>query len=363
MTVDTPKLRAVTARPVNVPLARPLQTGGGAVTTAPLVLVDLETDAGITGSTYVFCYTPLALGPVARLIENLNEVLAGEALAPLDLEARLQRSVRLLGNQGFVGMAIAAVDIAAWDAHAKAAGLPLVRLLGGSPRPIPAYNSKGLGIIGAERAAAEALELVAEGFGAIKLRLGYADTATDLAVARAVRAALGDAVHVMSDYNQCLSVAEAQLRVRALDGEGLYWIEEPTRCDDYEGHAAIRAVSPIPIQLGENCWGPHDMEKALSAGACDYFMADAMKIGGVTGWLRAAALAEARGVLLSCHLFPEVSAHLLAASAGRHWLEYVDWASPILANPQAVVDGSIAAREDPGIGLTWDEDAVARFRA
>lgn len=361
MTADTPKLRAVAVRPVNVPLARPLQTGGGAVTTAPLVLVDLQTDVGITGSAYVFCYTPLALGPVARLIENLNEVVAGEALAPLDLEARLQRTVRLLGCQGFVGMAIAAIDMAAWDAHAKAAGLPLVRLLGGSPQPIPAYNSKGLGIIGAERAAAEAQELVAEGFGAIKLRLGYADTATDLAVAGAVRAAVGDAVHVMSDYNQCLSVAEAQQRVRALDGEGIYWVEEPTRFDDYEGHAAIRAVSPIPIQLGENCWGPHDMEKALAVGACDYFMADVMKIGGVTGWLRAAGLAEARGMPLSCHLFPEVSAHLLAASAGGHWLEYVDWAGPVLVDPLVVENGSIAARETPGIGIAWEEGAVARF--
>lgn len=363
MTSEVPKIRGLEARPVNVPMARPLQTGGGAVTTAPLVLVDLQTDAGITGRAYVFCYTPLALGPVARLIENLNDVVAGAPLAPLDIEARLQRTFRLLGYQGFVGMAIAAVDMAAWDAHAKAAGLPLVRLLGGSPRLIPAYNSKGLGLIGAERAAAEAEELVAEGFGAIKLRLGYTDTATDLTVVRAVRAAVDDAVHVMVDYNQCLSVPEAQQRVRALDGEGLYWVEEPTRFDDYEGHAEIRAVSPVPIQLGENCWGPHDMEKALAAGACDYFMADAMKIGGVTGWLRAAALAEARGVPLSCHLFPEVSAHLLAVSAGCHWLEYVDWAGPILADPLGVEGGCVSAREDPGFGLAWDEVAVERFLA
>ena len=363
MACEAAKLRGLRARAVNVPLARPLQTGGGAVATAPLVLVDLQTDAGITGSAYVFCYTPLALAPVARLIETLNGVIAGLPLAPLDIAARLQSTFRLLGCQGFVGMAIAAVDMAAWDAQAKVAGLPLARLLGAAPRPVPAYNSNGLGIIGPDKAAAEAQQLVAEGFDAIKLRLGYADFAADLAVVRAVRAAVGDAVQVMSDYNQCLSVPEAKQRVTGLDGEGLYWIEEPTRCDDYEGHAEIRAVSPVPIQLGENCWGPHDMEKALAAGACDYFMADVMKIGGVTGWLRAAALAEARGVPLSCHLFPEVSAHLLAATSGCHWLEYVDWAGPILREPLALEGGAATAREAPGVGLAWNEDAVAKFLA
>jgi len=363
MASDAPQVRDLTVRPVIVPMARPLQTSGGAVTTAPLVLVDLRTEEGITGSAYVFCYTPLALAPVARLIENLNELVAGAVLAPLDIEARLQRTFRLLGYQGFVSMAIAAIDMAAWDAHAKAAGLPLVRLLGGGPRAIPAYNSKGLGIVGAERAAAEAEELVAEGFAAIKLRLGYPDAATDLAVVRAVRAAIDDNVQVMSDYNQCLSVPEAQRRVRALDGEGIYWVEEPTRFDDYAGHAAIRAVSPVPVQLGENCWGPHDMEKALAAGACDLFMADAMKIGGVTGWLRAAALAEARGVPLSCHLFPEVSAHLLAVSATSHWLEYVDWATPILADPPGLKDGNLTPPDRPGLGLAWEESAVARYLA
>jgi len=358
---DKLTIRSVRARPVNVPMARPLQTSGGAVTSAPLVLVDLTTEEGPTGCAYIFCYAPFALTPIAQLVENLGETLEGDALAPLAIEDKLQRTFRLLGYQGFASMALAGIDMAVWDAMGQAAGLPLVRLLGGTPRPIPAYNSKGLGIIGAEKAGVEASELLAEGFRAVKVRLGYPDVATDVAVVRAVRRAVGEGTPVMSDYNQSLSVAEAQQRLRHLDGEGLYWVEEPTRFDDYAGHAAIRGKAGTPIQLGENCWGPHDMAKALESGACDYFMIDVMKIGGITGWQRAAALAEPRGIPVSCHLFPEVSAHLLAVTPTAHWLEYVDWANPILQQPLALKDGHAVIPDRPGLGLAWDEAAVAKY--
>ncbi len=360
MSKDKLTIRSVRARPVNVPMALPLQTSGGAVTSAPLVLVDLATEEGPAGRSYIFCYAPFALTPIAQLVENLGETLKGDALAPLAIEDKLQRTLRLLGYQGFASMALAGIDMAAWDAMGQAAEQPLVRLLGGAPRPIPAYNSKGLGIIGAKKAGAEASALLAEGFRAVKVRLGYPDVATDVAVVRAVRQAVGEGTPVMSDYNQSLSVAEAQQRLRRLDAEGLYWVEEPTRFDDYAGHAAIREKAGTPIQLGENCWGPHDMARALEAGACDYFMIDVMKIGGITGWLRAAALAEARGIPVSSHLFPEVSAHLLAITPTAHWLEYVDWANPILQQPLAIKDGNALIPDRPGIGLAWDEKAVAK---
>ncbi len=361
MNLDKLTIRSLRARPVNVPLARPLQTSGGAVATAPLVLVDLTTEEGPVGRSYIFCYAPLALAPIARLVENLSDVIKGEALAPLAIEDKLQRTFRLLGYQGFASMAIAGIDMAAWDAVGQASGQPLARLLGGAPRPIPAYNSKGLGIIGADKAGAEAAELLAEGFRAVKVRLGYPEVATDVAVVRAVRQAVGEDTPVMSDYNQSLSVAQAQQRLRHLDAEGLYWVEEPTRFDDYAGHASIRGKAGTPIQLGENCWGPHDMAKALEADACDYFMIDVMKIGGITGWLRAAALAETRGIPVSSHLFPEVSAHLLAVTPTAHWLEYVDWANPILQQPLDVADGTAIAPDRPGLGLAWDEAAVAKY--
>ena len=355
------KVRALNVRAVLAPMKRPLVTGGGSVSQAPLALVDLDCGEGICGSAYVFCFQPFALAPTVRLIQELGALIEGEPLAPVAISGLLRARMRLLGQQGLAMMASAGIDMAAWDALAKSRGLPLARLLGGDVAPLPAYNSNGLGIIGAAKAAAEATELVAEGFSAVKLRLGYPDWRTDVAVAESVRGAVGDAVTIMVDYNQCLTVPEAERRARMLVDLDLEWIEEPVRFDDYAGCAQVRRSSPTPIQLGENCWGVHDMQKALDAGAADVFMPDAAKIGGVTGWLRAAGLADGCSLPLSSHLYPEVSAHLLAVTPTRQWLEFVDWGQPVLSRKLHPVDGAIAAPDIAGIGIEWDEDAIARY--
>ena len=354
-------VRGLVVHAVDVPMNRPLKTGGGEVGSAAMVLIDLLTEEGITGCSYLFCPTPLVLKPLAKLLSNLAPLIEGAPLSPVEIERKLQQTFRLLGPQGLSAMAMAGIDMAAWDALAKSCEMPLARLLGGQSCKIPAYNSCGLGIVGPERAAEEAQELLATGFSAIKIRLGYEELKTDLEVVRTVRDAVGEDAVLMSDYNQSLPVAEASRRAAALDEEGLYWIEEPTRADDYSGHARIRRDSKTPIQIGENWWGPHDAAKSIEAGASDYVMPDAMKIGGVTGWLRTAALAEAAGIPLSSHLFPEISAHLLAVSPTRHWLEYVDWATPILENPLKIEDGYAETPDVAGIGISWDEGAVQRY--
>jgi mandelate racemase len=158
-------------------------------------------------------------------------------------------------------------------------------------------------------------------------------------------------------------VAEALLRGRMIDDEGgVLWIEEPVRADDFAGTARIAREVTTPIQIGENFMGPEQMAQALAAGACDYVMPDAQRIGGVTGWMRAAALAQAAGLEMSSHLFPEVSAHLLAVTPTAHWLEYVDWADPILQEPLRVRDGFVALPDKAGIGIAWNEDAVRRYQ-
>lgn len=361
MPANQTKVKALSARGVLAPMKRPLATAGGMVSQAPLVLVDLECDDGTTGSAYVFCYHSFALAPTRRLVQEMGALIEGEALAPTALFAKLRARLRLLGSQGLAMVALAGIDMAVWDAFAKSQELPLARALGGELAPLPAYNSNGLGIIGADRAVDETHELLAEGFGAIKLRLGYPDIRTDMAVAEAVRAAVGNDIRIMTDYNQCLAVPEAETRARHLAALDLEWIEEPVRFDDYAGNAQVRKNSAIPIQIGENCWGIHDMQKALDAGSTDLFMPDAVKIGGVTGWLGAAGLADGRGLPLSSHLYPEVSAHLLAVTPTRHWLEYVDWAQPVLARKLQPADGHVTAPDTPGIGIEWDEEAVARY--
>jgi mandelate racemase len=259
---------------------------------------------------------------------------------------------------------VAGLDIALWDALAQAAGLPLALLLGGTLAPVPAYNSNGLGLIPPERVAAEALELLAEGgFTALKVRVGRDRTADDLAAVRRVRTAVGDDVTLVADYNQGLTLGEALDRCRALDAEGLSWIEEPLRYDDLDGHARLAADLATPVMLGENFYGPLAMYEAIRARACDLVMPDLMRIGGVTGWLRAAAIAEVTGLPMSSHLYPEVSGHLLRVTPTGQWLEWQDWAHPVLARHFEVRDGHLHLPDVPGNGLEWDEAAVARFQA
>lgn len=343
-------------------MARPLGTSAQTMRTAPLLLIDLETEEGITGRAYLFCYTRMAPGLIAKVLADIQDVVCGERLAPVDLSTRLLQRYRLLGAQGIVRMALAGFDMACWDALSLAGGLPLASYIGSQPRPIPAYNSNGLGLMSPEQAADEAEALLEHGFRAVKLRLGRATAAEDLAVVRAVRRQLPDTVALMTDYNQALTVTEAIRRGQALDGEGVYWIEEPTRHDDYAGCARIAAALATPVQIGENFAGAPAMATALAAGACDYVMPDLERIGGVTGWQRAAALASAAGIEMSSHIFPEVSAHLLAATPTCHWLEYVDWAAPILVEPLRIVDGMAQVPSRPGSGVAWDPDAVERYR-
>lgn len=354
-------VRAIRARPVRVPMRRVLGTSAMQVTQAPLLLIDLETAEGITGRAYLFCYLEAA-GPAATaLVRDAAALLAGRSAAPAAIRAAMDTRLRLIGHRGLVAMVAAGLDMAAWDALAQAAGLPLAVLLGGECRPIPAYNSNGLGLVAPAQAAGEAQELVAEGFSAIKMRLGRTSAHDDLAAVRAVRQALPDSVRVMADFNQALSPAAARERCRMLDGEGLYWIEEPVRHDDYASSAGLARELATPVQIGENFQGPRAMATALAQQACDYVMPDVERIGGVSGWMDAAALARVADIEMSSHLFPEVSAHLLAATPTAHWLEYADWADPVLQQPVRVVDGSVMPLPVPGNGLRWDEEAVRRY--
>lgn len=354
LTIHSMRIRAV-----EVPLDHPIITSSGTIPSAPLALIDLRTNEGITGRSYIFTYTSVALQPVASLISNLETALVGEVVAPLTIEQKLSQRFRLLGPQGLTGMAMAAIDMAAWDALAQASGLPLVRLLGGELRAVPAYASLGMGP--ANRLAQEAAEMVEQGFQAVKFKIGFPSVKTDLEVIRAVRSAVGTEILLMVDYNQSLTVSEAQQRLTLLDEEGLTWIEEPTRADDYAGHAQLSHEVRTPIQLGENWWGLHDMAKSVTAGASDLVMLDVMKIGGVTGWQRAAALATAAGLPLSSHVFPEISAQLLAVSPTAQWLEYLDMAGTLLQEPAGVDKGYVIPSSLPGTGLNWREDMVQRF--
>jgi mandelate racemase len=356
-----PKIREFRVRAVRVPMAQPHKTASGTISESPLVLTDIYADDGTVGHSMIFTYAAAALKPTADLIRNLESFVKNEPLAPTEIGDKFAKRFRLLGLQGLVAMAVAAVDMALWDALARSHSTSLVRLLGATEKPILAYG--GVGYDGVAGSAQLAEAWAKRGFKAVKAKIGYATVQEDLEVVRAMRKVTGNEMAIMVDYNQSLTPPEAVRRLRVLDDEGLTWVEEPVLAHDYQGHALVAREIKTPIQCGENWWGSHEMRHAIEARASDYMMADVMKIGGVTGWVRAAALGEAFGIPLSNHLWPEISAQLMCATPTAHFLEYADWWNPILDEPLQIASGMAIVDGIAGTGVAWNEKAVERFGA
>src|ERR1700694_4560364 len=358
MSAATPTIRGITARAVDAPISRPVKNAFGVIRSAPLVLIDVATDQGITGRAYIFAYTRLTLAPLVRLISDIGGELAGKPIAPFDLMAQMDAKFRLLGWQGLIGMAVSGLDMAFWDALGQAAGQPLAKLLGGSPRPIRAYDSYGaIDPLADEKDLRRSLE---QGFRGIKIKGGDGDLANDERVVDAVRGLIGPDIALMLDFNQSLDPSAASRRIERLAAYDLHWIEEPVAAENLRGHAQVRATSPTSIQAGENWWFPRGFAEAIAARASDFIMPDLMKVGGVTGWLRVAGQAEAASIPMSSHLFAEASSHMLAVAPTAHWLEVLDLPRAILTEPIEIVDGTITAR-GYRLGLSWDEAAVAKY--
>ncbi len=357
-------LKSVRIRPVIVPLQRPVVSKVGYFSDWPIILIDLYTHEGVVGHSYLEPYLKQSIRYIVPAIEDLANAASGLPIAPFDAYRRGIGSLHLVGREGVSLIAVSGLDMAAWDALAKAAEMPLAEFLGGTTGPVPAYNSNGLWLTPVNELAREASALVAEGeFTALKLRLGRERLADDLAAIAAVREASGADIKLMCDFNQGLSLGDALVRCHALDEQGLYWFEEPTTYDNIPGYAQLSRELKTPVQLGENFYGPRLLYQAISAGAGDYVMPDMMRIGGVSGWMRAAAIAGAAGIPMSTHLYPEISAHLMRVTETAHWLEWQDWANPILKEPFELNVGNLIVPNRPGQGIEWNEKAVAKYAA
>jgi mandelate racemase len=356
-------ITGLTIREVVAPIAQPIVTSVITISAASLVLVDMHTREGITGRAYLFGFNKALSSLIASNLYQVSGWVAGEQAAPADLYRMMLKRLTLVGHQGLGHILASTIDMLSYDVLAREQELPLAQLLGGTARPMPAYNSNGLGLAPADSALAdEAASLVAAGnFLGIKLRLGRDRLRDDVRAVEVVREAIGPDVMLASDFNQGLSVMEAIRRGRALDGLDLAWIEEPIVYDDMPGNAKVTREVATPIQLGENFYGPAMVADAIAAGAGDYLMPDVMRIGGVTGWTQSAALCASANIPMSSHLFPEYSVHLLAVTPGAHWLEYMSWADAILAESLVPENGMIAPLSGYGAGIEWDEEAVARY--
>ncbi len=363
--MEQPRLtfESVDVRCVLVPLRRPVVSRVGYFDQWPLILIDLHTAEGVTGRTYLEPYLRDAAKYVVPALRDLAAAKRGQPIAPLDDWSAARKSLNLVGYEGIAMIAVAGLDMAAWDALARAAGLPLARLLGGAPGPVKAYNSNGLWLTDPATLGKEARELVAEGgFEALKLRLGRDRLEDDVAAIRTVRDAVGPDVKLMVDFNQGLSLGDALRRCHALDDAGLYWFEEPITYNNLSGYARLARELRTPVQLGENFYGPRELLRAIDLEAGDYVMPDLMRIGGVSGWLRSVPIAAAYGMQVSTHLYPEVGATLLRVTETAHWLEWQDWAYPVLAEPFALDNGVYTVPDRPGAGISWDERAVSRLQ-
>ena len=359
------KITAVRTRVVNIPLKRRVVARLGIFESVWFVLVDVETDAGISGSTYLWAFSPSGAAAMQKVLMELAEVAVGEnPFYSARLWKRMRSRITQWGHKGLSIIGMSGIDTAVWDIVGKALNQPLAHLLGAVTDRLPTYASEGLWLTDDMHALArEAEELVGNGFKAVKMRLGRASMAADLEAVRIVRQTIGPDVTLMVDSNQGWD-ANYTIRIgRKLEDFDLYWIEEPIPHDDLSGHRRIAQALDTSLATGENIYTPHGFREVIEQQAADILMADLERVGGVTGWMRVAALAEAWNLPLCSHLFPEISVHLLAASTTATYLEHMPWGSELFQEQLELQDGAILVPSRPGHGFNWNEDAIKHFQA
>ena len=297
------------------------------------------------------------------MIRELFKIFENKPLAPSEFYETGMRQLSLLGRSGIAMYALAALDIAFWDASAKNADLPLCEHLGGNIAEVKAYNSGGLWLLAPEQLAVEAQELRKEGdFSSLKIRIGRKTLDQDLRAIEAVRRQMSSDDDLLCDFNQVLSFTEALRRLHGLDDQGLYWFEEPIPYYEFRNYAELRQNVSTPLILGENFHGIDHATLSLELGSGDAIMPDLMRIGGISGWLKTATLAEAYKKPLSSHLYHEVSAHLMRATPTANYLEWMNWVDPLLKEPYQVKEGHLVIPDRPGVGLEFRRDGIDRYK-
>ena len=346
-----------------VPKEIPIVAKVGQFSEWPFVIVDVYTKEGVIGTSYLEPYVKDSIHAIAGLTKIVESQFKGKKISPYNFYETAMKTFHLNGREGLTIITLAGLDMAIWDALGKALNAPLVTLLGGEPGPIRAYNTNGLWLIPLDKIEEQATHLVNQGdFKAIKIRLGREKLEDDIKAISLVRKSVGEDIILMSDFNQGYTLGEAQIRMKDLDDQNLYWFEEPIVYDDYAGYSQLKERIKTPITFGENIYGSRSFLKAIQERCSDLIMPDLMRIGGVTGWMRSAAIAGAANIPLSSHLYPDISAQLLRVSESADWLEWSDWISPILENPIKVKNGFAETSDLPGLGLKWNEAKIKELQ-
>lgn len=351
------------ATPLEPPILHPFL---GARTRFVSLIVLVHTRGGPTGLGYMTGESPRQMAAIGKIVEDLAERLIASGIDARQTALLYDRmwnwTVDLL-HEGAATLALAALDIALWDIKGKAAGEPLWRLLGGYRQTVPAYASESLWrhftIAELEDAGAA---LVARGFDAMKLRLGNRPVAEDVARAVALRRAVGPDVKIMTDVLWAQRPDEAIRLARAMaDSEAdLFWFEEPVRDGDWAGLRRVRDQALLTVAGGERVSTLAQVH-AL-ADSVDHAILDVHHIGGITPWLKAAALLDAADLPISVHIVPEVQAHLVAAQRTGAWVEYMPWWDALYEEPLRAAGGRLTLSDKPGLGLAVSQTALRRLR-
>jgi L-alanine-DL-glutamate epimerase-like enolase superfamily enzyme len=362
----TMKLTRFQTQIVRLPADEPL-AGGPAVAGATRDFVTLQayTDAGIEGVAATFFGGPLT-GALRQALDALGALAVGED--PLRVEAvaaRLRAAAGSAGPGGIYTLALAAIDIALWDIRGKACGRPLAELAGGFRDRVPAYASGALmRTFALDHVLAAAQRLRDAGFRQMKTQLALpGDPAPEREIERIrlLREAVGPGVDLMCDINQRWDARQAVSIGRRLEPFHLYWLEDVVAHDDYPGLAAVAAALDTPIAAGEYVYGAVPFRHMLEARSVDIVMIDVLRAGGITPWLKIAAMAEAFNLPVVNHLYPEISVHLVAAVPNGLTVEYMPWSSRLYREVPLPVRGELAVPARPGLGLEFDPAALARY--
>src|SRR5262249_29865807 len=363
--VPAMKTTSIRVHRLSVPLPRPIRTAIHSHTHADTVLVEMNTDAGLTRSGYSFAFGPHRAPAVAALGDHLLPLYERKdpSAAVTHFEAAW-RAINFIGHSGVAMMALAPLDTACWDLAAQAAGMPLARYLGGEVRRVPTYASEGLWLDqGIDELGAEAQRFVKQGHRAMKMRVGRRDPREDVERARRLREAIGPDIRLLADVNQGWDELTAIRVGRELEALDLYWLEEPLPYEDLEGCARVAAALTMRVATGETDYGSLGMKRHLDARAADVLMPDLGRMGGVTEYRRAADLCRAYHQPVSSHLFMEASCHVLAAAPNALILEHMDWWQELYTEPLPLEQGFVVVPDRPGIGLQLSPNALERFKA
>ncbi len=354
---------AILSIPEDEPLAdAPARAG----TMRPVVALRLATDDGIEGIGLTF-FAGRLTGALRAAVDALGEVALGhDPLRPEAIARRMREAAGGCEPGGIFNLASAAIDIALWDIKGKALGQPVWKLLGGARERVPTYASGALRRELSDETAAKAARRLAEtGFTEMKMQLalpGRPTPADEVRRARLVREAAGPDVKLMCDINQRWRVEQAIDLGRRIEDVGLFWLEDVTAADDYPGLARVAAALATPVAGGEYVWGPVPFRHMIEARSVDIVMIDLVRVGGVTQWLKVAAMAEAFNLPVVSHLMPEFHAHLVAAVPNGLTVEYMPWMLKLFERTPPIENGELVLSSAPGFGLAFDGAALDRFR-